>query len=219
VQRSGRLTQRYNPDEATPLPRPFILDGEGKGVKPVALKPHAPPKIPDSLKNFGYDTEISKKDLYSIKWFAEFKKIEQGGSVTRAPEVRKLSAGLAELLGLKGGKGVYIRWRTGWKYNVLTGKMDIPVYDYKKVHSGILDQWKNGSPQWGNDPRKAMALARFFYKYGFRSDYYALKKWMVQRAKAIRDDQKRAYYDWYAKSYSAWQQQRDDWFRWRDQNY
>ena len=217
--REGGFRHSFNPDTGTPLPRPFILEGEGKGRKGVALRPEAPPKVPTRPDIPG---EPSEKDLLSIAWFKEFKGIESTSSVTKSPEISTLSEQVAKALGLKTGGGAYIRWVTGYKYNVLTGKMDIPIYEYKKVHPGILAQWesdKKATAAWANDPRKAMALARFFWKYGFKSDYYALKKWMVQRALAIRDEQKRAYYEWRSQEMANFNKFLDNWYRWRNATY
>ena len=204
--RSGSFLYKFDPDEATPLPRPFILEGENtRGVKPVSLKPQAPPKNPDTY------LPTTPDGLYSTAWFAEFAKIEKSKRVTSNPQETYLSEGLAKSIGAGNKKGVYIRWVTGYKYNVLTGKQDIPVYEYERVPGAILDAWRNGNPSWSTDPRKAMFLAKFFWKYGYAKDYRGLKKWMKQRANEIRADQQTQFNIWRNQQVAEYREYMGQW--------
>ena len=194
----GRFTVPFNPDTNTPLPRPFILEGEGKGVKPVSMKPHAPPKKPKLPANPDDTLPQNPEDLYGIKWFKQFKAIEGKGRIGFGTvSLVKFSKKLAQsLLGSKATGGNYIRLQTGWKYNVLSGKMDIPVYQYERVSKAFIETWKYGRPVWGADPKLALKFASQLYRYGLIKDYKSLKKWIIDTALRIRDDQKKAYYIW-----------------------
>jgi hypothetical protein len=207
--RKGRFTYQYNPDEGTPLPRPFLLDGMEKGAKSVDLKPFKPEKMEENP-----DKYLSREpgDLYSIKWFKEFAKIEKGsrigyGQVT----LTKLSKGLAQsLLGSGATGGYYLRQQTGVRHNPLGGD-PIPVYNYVRVSKNFLDVWENGNPKWATDPKAALAFAKQLYTYGLTKDYKSLKKWMIATAMRIRDDQRYNYLIWRNQMVESWKAYRDKW--------
>ena len=202
--RMGTFFHKYDPDEATPLPRPFILEGENeRGVKPVSLKPKAPPKNPDTY------LPTTPDGLYSTAWFAEFAKVEAGAS--RKTVERYLTKKQAIAYGAGKKAGLYVRWVTGYDYDPLTGNMSIPKHAYYRVPDNIMQQWGHGDPSWNTDPRRAMALAKFFWKYGYRSDYYALKKWMKQRAHEIRSDQQTAFNMWRNEQVQNYQDYMSKW--------
>ena len=215
--RTGSFQTEYDPDEAIPLPRPFRLSEGGRREKPLypkGAKPQKAPRFPSGEQalrdgGFKYYPTDWLKDLPHIK--KNIAQVKRGWGWLDAT-VAKVVTGDA-----KAKAGMYTRTLKGYKYNVLSGKQDIPVYRYARVDDRVVDMVFN-TKNYKADPKSLLIALRFLYRNKMMKAYYKMVEYARLWTSAINERLSAEAKSWIANydrevaaQMAAYQKYRDWW--------
>lgn len=214
--REGNFRIAFDPDWGRSVPRPFRLQGEGKGKQPIY--PHGA-KRPKKI-SVPTARQSSPLKLYPNGWLKNLphlRKIKQRNAVV-AP--RLYSQAMARLITKKSKAraGWYIKVKVGSQWNSIFRRFD-PIYEWDWVPQEIYNAlFRGGTARYATDPKRLMPMLRFLYRYGYMKDYRIMVTLVKRRTAEIRRDAKAAWATW-AKEYNRirdriLKRNRDDRNRW-----